>query len=67
MIRRSAQVGFGGGFGERDNGRAVWQRWHNGELGVDKYVHDTEVEFVVGVMVFTERGLRSDLALWQLV
>ena len=51
----SGGVGFGGG--EGDHRGAVWQGRNDGYLRVDEDVHDTKVEFVVGVVISTERGL----------
>jgi hypothetical protein len=39
-----------------DHGGAVRERRNDRNLGVDEDVHDAEVEFVVGVVGFTERG-----------
>jgi hypothetical protein len=62
----AGDIGVGCGCGEGDDGGAVWEGWDDGNLGVDEDVHDTKVEFVVGVVDFTERGFESDSARWQL-
>lgn len=41
---------------KRDHGGAVRERRNDRSLGVDEDVHDAEVEFVIGVVGFTERG-----------
>jgi hypothetical protein len=41
---------------ERNNGRAVGERWDDRNLGVDGDARNTEVESVIAIISFTERG-----------